>query len=72
MCIHELFSEFADFSTANKQQADAFSDDDVCQAFCIPPIDKYNFYPWNLNTSKHFQLQKIWIKLEKISKVFCI
>jgi hypothetical protein len=45
MCIHELFSEFADFSTANKQQADAFSDDDVCQAFCIPPIDKYNFYP---------------------------
>jgi hypothetical protein len=37
-----LYSEFADFSTANKQQTDDFSDDD-CRAFCIPPIDKNNF-----------------------------
>jgi hypothetical protein len=38
-----LYSEFADFSTANKQQADEFSNDDVCRALCIPPIDKNNF-----------------------------
>jgi hypothetical protein len=30
-----LYSAFADFSTANKQQADDFSDDDVCRAFKI-------------------------------------
>jgi hypothetical protein len=38
-----LYSEFADFPTANKQQADDFSDDDDCREFCIPPIDKNNF-----------------------------
>jgi hypothetical protein len=41
--VNELSSEFADVSTSNKQQADDFSEDDVCRAFCIPPIDKNYF-----------------------------
>ena len=42
----------AEFSTANSSLADVVSEDDVCRAFCIPPIYTKNF------DEKHFFLNK--------------
>ena len=49
--------EFSEFSAANGSFADVVSEDDVCRAFCIPPIYTKNFDEKHffLNKSKYFR-----------------
>ena len=50
-----LALEFSEFSEANRNFADVVSEDDVCRAFCIPPIYTKNEKHYFLNKFKYFR-----------------